>query len=752
MGSDVVSLGIEKFIEQQLPERQVELDVVVADLKKRKALVYRGRSKVKSSSQKQSSSGHPSPRVLSHTFKKFKTLFQSDTTTKPSRVMKTLQTIVATVRSALARVTNCEVADYALRLEDNIESTVHGCITSKLDGPVRSTDVLVPIMGIDSGDVHLSPKEIDFILMSLIARIMNKDARRKFCFAVTFEGPEVTLWKFTRSLHIKSTAFDMSEYPDLLIQLFVSLLGARNDLLGYDPLVTLLPDENYIYEMPSDGDTGPRYYRTIASICDTQASYVTGRCLRVWEVEQVESVANPVRVPGTPTRVLKDVFLDSGMRTESDIQEELFADIANLAADDSWTSRPLLRDFPRSDIDALADTLEGEKFKRFFSCIIAKHVGAADEVGGVFASLSPSSASEDTPPPPKRRCLFVYEHVCTALNDIPVLGDAVEILKQALIPLHLMFCAGWVHRDVSPGNILALRATSDEPWVVKLSDLEHAKRFPDPESPGEKNVTGTPYFIAYEIIYGYQLFPATADPKFPSWSYKYVPIVHSFQHDLESIFWIILWLISMRIDQEVPREFGKTYFQQRVDHGYALARYRAFTKPLYIQTDLEKSLRPTSLLRSRFVSTLENLRKDLYEQYISRNKEARYHDPSSYSWIMSKAFNKFFDAVDECKDRWGDIALMVDSKPRKVSPPPPPPSSSLNQGDDVTPPIKRRARDSGEEGRASKRVRINAAEERPIVPRWTGPKTRSMTRNEGRITRSTTRWLQEEEKQKKRRL
>lgn len=41
--------------------------------------------------------------------------------------------------------------------------------------------------------------------------------------------------------------------------------------------------------------------------------------------------------------------------------------------------------------------------------------------------------------------------------------------------LLLMFCAGWVHRDVSTGNVLARKSTKG--WQVQLADFEYAKRY-----------------------------------------------------------------------------------------------------------------------------------------------------------------------------------------------------------------------------------------------------------------------------------
>ena len=45
-----------------------------------------------------------------------------------------------------------------------------------------------------------------------------------------------------------------------------------------------------------------------------------------------------------------------------------------------------------------------------------------------------------------------------------------------ILALQLMFCAGWVHRDISSGNIMAHR--DSDAWQAKLGDLEYAKKYP----------------------------------------------------------------------------------------------------------------------------------------------------------------------------------------------------------------------------------------------------------------------------------
>ncbi|EAU89857.1 other/FunK1 protein kinase [Coprinopsis cinerea okayama7 len=745
MNDEIPTCNFEEFFESHLPNSEIELDAVIGDLKKQKMLVSRGRSL----HQTPTSSTHRPP--FSQTFKTFKNLLRSNNPNR-SRVVKALQSIGSAVRKALRKVENREGNNCAIRLEEDIESRAQACISSNSEGVSHPTDVVVPIMAIDSQDGYLSSDKTQSILLSRVAQIMNEDARRTFCFGVSLEGFDVTLWRFTRSLCIKSSPFNMVEHPDLLVRLLVAFFSSEMRQLGYDPLVTLLPDSNYVYEIPSRME--PLYYKTVSLICDSEPGYLSGRRMRIWEVEQVYSVANPVRVPGVPHRVLKDVVLDAAVRTEADIQEDLFADIAKLAVDESWSSRPLLKDFPQSDIDVLADTLQDGKFKKFFSRILAKNIGEADQV-------SDPSPSDDTPCPPKRRCFFVFEHICTPLNDIPTLGEAVDALRQVLVPLRLMFLAGWVHRDISPGNILVYRGEPGSPSVVKLSDLEHAKKYPDAEATDEDRITGTPYFIACEILLGRRLFPVDLPLDTPLPSYRFIPLVHNYQHDVESIFWILLWLVSMRINQNLPREFGQKYFQQRVDKGHAGLRNRVFTHSLFYHLELLEAL-PQTLLRScKFFYCLNLLRRNLYEQYTARNRDATHNDLSSYSWIVGQGISNFFDGVEAFKSVWAEIELMVDSEPRKVlntrqasgGPVPPQPRlSPHNQSHRAAPSNKRRAVDSGEERRVSKKARPNPAHAPAVVPRRSGPITRSMARNEGRITRSTTRRLQEEERQKQRRL
>ncbi|EAU89776.1 other/FunK1 protein kinase [Coprinopsis cinerea okayama7 len=267
------------------------------------------------------------------------------------------------------------------------------------------------------------------------------------------------------------------------------------------------------------------------------------------------------------------------------------------------------------------------------------------------------------------------------------MGEAMDILKQCLSVLRLVFCAGWVHRDLSAGNILALRDGPNKKWQVKLSDLEYAKRFPSDDhcaSPVPK--TGTPYFMAIEIQQRKPLLPAVfstnttlaedsgeddesegeeeeENTKASALQKFQRPVKHNYQHDLESIWWLFVWLGSARVKRALSRLFAKGLFQAGAPTGVniqnpANARFVAFVSNLELDENFPLSL--PEEMKPSFISGLETLRCDLYTAYTRRNVEGRQDDLETYSYIMSKAFHRFFRKIEKSRDKWEAIELKVD--------------------------------------------------------------------------------------------
>uniref|UniRef100_A0A8H7TVW9 EKC/KEOPS complex subunit BUD32 n=1 Tax=Bionectria ochroleuca TaxID=29856 RepID=A0A8H7TVW9_BIOOC len=81
--------------------------------------------------------------------------------------------------------------------------------------------------------------------------------------------------------------------------------------------------------------------------------------------------------------------------------------------------------------------------------------------------------------------------------------------------------AGLLHRDISINNLMVNEDDRNPSWRAFLIDLDLAVREQREGASGAKGKTGTRAFMAIGALIGEQ---------------------HSFMHDLESFFWVILWL------------------------------------------------------------------------------------------------------------------------------------------------------------------------------------------------------------------
>ncbi|EAU89880.2 other/FunK1 protein kinase [Coprinopsis cinerea okayama7 len=711
MNSEMVGCSIEEFLNHYMPKCNKKTVIsVIANLKKENVLVPRAKSKKKKATVSSSEDGR---KVYSHIFNNFRppAIIEESTdansTEKPNEIMvfDSLATIGASVIESLRKVKGATVNGHSIRM------CPHARLKSPIEGDFLITDIAVPF----EFKLNRSPGEVyqnRIQLASHVNHTMTDDARRKWTYGITIENDRVSLWYFSRSHSAKSRSFSMVEHPDIFVQILVSLFSATDEQLGFDPLVTLVGDKDYVYEFPPSGErTDSNFYLTLGSLSEFRVLNLIGRNTRIWKVMQVVSAKDRSRVPGTHDMILKDVSLYRNTPTEGDIQRGLFLDIDTFGKTE-WRKHELLKDLSDEGKAALAQLLEGDgkKYRDYFSCVIDEHVGGpslpvaseAWDAPDTFKNVEPveENATEsirkdqatkglddddsesdwddefedDTdcggsvestdgdelsrPFEPKQQCRLIYKDVCTPLHNVHTMGEAIDILEQCLLVLTLMFCAGWVHRDISTGNILAHRSAPGAPWRVKLSDLEYAKRFPgNPTATASTEVkTGTMYFMATEVQQSQVLLPGVPGT-------NGAVIAHNYQHDLESIWWIVLWLVTMRVKQNLPRIFGKETFQQTMTITYIKARIWCLTNPLTGDKNLLASLPRT--LRSTILHGLENVREDLQHEYTKRNQSQEQNVVGSYSRILGITFPSFFSELRARRDEWEFVRLKVSKKVQK---------------------------------------------------------------------------------------
>ncbi|KAF9556386.1 hypothetical protein CPC08DRAFT_711279, partial [Agrocybe pediades] len=454
-------------------------------------------------------------------------------------------------------------------------------------------------------------------VLSANVQIMNDDPARMFSYGITIAGKQVNLWYFSRSHSAVSTSFDFNANPAMFVHVFMAFMFAKPSEMGYDPTVVRHREAPgyYTYKIPKSpgGSKSDRFFRTVKTLSAYRSSKVTGRMTRVWLVDEVESfeLEAPLRKEGQGRCVLKDVWLENGASTEWDIQKKIFKDIEN-----SFAQSPSQAD--GEDQEAFQEMKakykhlsEHKAYQQYFLTIVADYIGEKTKLvpadsdnakrrtgvfvpsGGTLQSAHTGSDTrqsegvtarkmEETPVPKeiverafaqKKQYRVVFKEVCRSVGRLETLGEVMDVLQEMLIPIMLLFLAGWVHRDISSGNLLAYKKDDSGQWRAKLSDLEYAKRFPPDET--EKVIkdpkTGTPSFMPVEIQKKKYLFmPKFSKEKAEGIKGAVLPrpakrapviVVHNFQHDLESLWWIILWTLVCRVVCKESTDFGELIFR-----------------------------------------------------------------------------------------------------------------------------------------------------------------------------------------------
>ncbi|KAI0323964.1 hypothetical protein GY45DRAFT_1341105 [Cubamyces sp. BRFM 1775] len=349
-----------------------------------------------------------------------------------------------------------------------------------------------------------------------------------------------------------------------IVRTLAALIFSTAEDLGYDTNVRRIlewdeeiKEDNirYVYRLDD------RFFKTSNCRDEYSDPYIAGWAIRVWEVVEVASFDDPAALPNVQWMILRDVWLDHDSNTEGEIQEKIFKRCDELGRYFPPENDARLRDINDATRTLLCQRLEDGSYKELFLTINADYRGATSKpcaegfmpAPDVFvepmyinqeaksyvsdpqrASTSRNRADLNLTIPskqqagapreykPKQHSFIVYEEVCSALHELDDLYDVVQALLDAVL-----------------GNILFFKGRG------KLCDLEYAKEF---------DLSGTPIFMAVELQCNSSIYKdlgfsedmqddeTRESPPRPS-----LTIRHNFQHDLESIFWILAWLVFTHI-------------------------------------------------------------------------------------------------------------------------------------------------------------------------------------------------------------
>ncbi|KAG8917819.1 hypothetical protein FRC01_002194 [Tulasnella sp. 417] len=152
---------------------------------------------------------------------------------------------------------------------------------------------------------------------------------------------------------------------------------------------------------------------------------------------------------------------------------------------------------------------------------------------------------------------FVFDGVGRPLSEV---GDSVELLQateQWITGLIKLDESGIIHRDISYGNLLlpssrdgtgqasiidfGLSHLKDENILTQLLSDRSPKGYILGDSQPHGHVTGTLPFVAHELLSKFE---------------KKKGCMHALHHDIESVFWVLLY-ICLKEHQDEDNVFGK---------------------------------------------------------------------------------------------------------------------------------------------------------------------------------------------------
>ena len=452
------------------------------------------------------------------------------------------------------------VWNWLSRFQDKHLSDSHGifCTTESTSDLIggeaqRQLDVFIKRRGIENkgkhnwkdvrviGELKQSKWTLKKILLQL-ARLM-RDAftaqpTRRFIHGFFLHGTTMELWVFDRSGPYSSGEFDINENPEKFIRAIAGYAMMDDEELGLDTF-TELDDKGRFITISKDAtgkekenrmqlDETP-FVKQRAIVCrgttcfrsSDQANVVKfswtsdmrppeADHLRLAREKGVEGIAKLIGYQ----HIISISELRSGLtfppphrfRDGTTIQNHSISKTSSKRKrpEDERSSQKRFRsDSQKSKLsqqyEAAQNSGDGKYSNRVFGCLAIAPIGRA--------------LSEFTQRPESTKSV------------LSVIRELLITLRDAIKAHRSLYLKGnMLHRDISENNIIITNPKETGGFAGMLIDLDLAKVLGSGRS-GARHQTGTMEFMAIEVLQG---------------------IDHTYRHDLESFFYVLIWLCARR--------------------------------------------------------------------------------------------------------------------------------------------------------------------------------------------------------------
>ncbi|PSS18947.1 hypothetical protein PHLCEN_2v3163 [Hermanssonia centrifuga] len=373
--------------------------------------------------------------------------------------------------------------------------------------------------------------------------------------------------------------------------------------LGWDPTMKSLADGRIEIAVQS-GNDGEALYRTINLLSDIGSADLIGRGTRVWKAVKMvngEEFGEPV--------ALKDSWVDYSRKREGAIHERIRESILATAQAELFTRHFLT-------VECYGDVLVLDEQDRT----------RPPQDHSLSSSPELALTSIHTSEYHQVHHRIVFKEVGLPLSKVTSLLEVFNALGDVVDGLRCLHECGWVHRDISTGNVVIVDG------IAKITDLEYATSDDETVKVGK---TGTIFFRPVEVDGPSYMFlpppklpppsrpidrkarmarwaasyddpslpppalrkrsPRQEEPKAPRIS-KYGNLVFRYNplHDLESVWWMAVYFVFNRevdidddgVDTETRRMESQRQFARELFYQ-AIPRLRVMASEAFFGSHLD---------------------------------------------------------------------------------------------------------------------------------------------------------------------
>jgi hypothetical protein len=399
---------------------------------------------------------------------------------------------------------------------------------------------------------------------SAVRSVFSSQPTRLFVHAFTLTGTEMETWVFDRSGPYSGTTFDIHEEPEKFISVMCGYLMMSDEELGLDTFIKTKETRRFVTLLEARGKKRKRKLELEPDpIAHQRAIVCRGTsCFRAKAAGATEfdsvvkySWTSSMRPPEAD---LLNKANDRGVKGIAKLvayQEEVTS-INRLREDLVFSTPHKFRGVPRSAHTSFSQSQPPRSYslnQLLGLSIVSTGSGKRKSTDGSSHASKRSRSNSQLAEAERREGEVTYSvqepqgtslvQETTTLYDNRILRvlaispagrsisqfrsvtELLECLRDAIrVHRSLYTDGGILHRDISENNIIITDPGRADGFRGMLIDLDLAKEEGKGPS-GARRRTGTMEFMAIEVLQG---------------------ISHTYRHDLEAFFYVLLWLCARR--------------------------------------------------------------------------------------------------------------------------------------------------------------------------------------------------------------